>query len=130
MLSLGLLGALPFIVLSAGFVSCVKTGSTAGIGRRGAERRFIGWTATLSIYLSPQSFEELPAVTMRQRGMQCDKLALDGPEGSGSRPGGLIWGRGTPLLGWSSAGLHAAGVMAMWATYASAEHHLHLRVYL
>lgn len=55
LLSLGLLGALPFIAPSAGFVLSVKTGSTAGDEDGEGGSREVYWTHRphyLSIYLS------------------------------------------------------------------------------
>lgn len=72
-----------------GFVSRVRPGSTAGI-REGSEEAH--WTDARTHYLSP--FKALRTVpgggNNAPAGMRCDRLALDAPEGSGSRPGGLI----------------------------------------
>lgn len=64
-----------------------KPGAPRGSGR--GESGFIGWTDTLSI----SSRNKAPCGEM-----QVDHLAPDGPEGSGSRPGGLICDWESPLL--------------------------------
>lgn len=65
-------------------------------GSERGERRLIGRTDTLSISL--EALTNVPGGNNAPAGMRCDKLALDGPEGSGSRPGALICGIGRGLI--------------------------------
>lgn len=94
---LGLLGALPFIVHRAGFVSRVKPGSTAGIGEG---REEVYWTDGHTIYL-PARIEGNPEETMRRRGCNVTGSPWMVPKGQVQGPVAWSVAWGTALLGWS-----------------------------